>query len=155
MRNANAVPIGATPQHQKLESFVGRWRTEGRVLLPTGDEPIEISGTDTYEWLPGGHFMLHWVDVSIGDDKVHNLEVIGYEEEHDRYPTRFFDHRGDSGGYVATESGGVWRFATEGARATLVIDRSGDRMDAKWERMDADGLWQPWMEMTLIRAESS
>jgi hypothetical protein len=152
-RNLNRNISGATPDHQKLDALLGRWHTRGRVLTPSLEVHIEIVGTDTYEWLPGGRFLLHWVDVSIGDDKVDNLEVIGYDEENNRYPTRFFDHQGNSGIYMATESDGNWRFATEGARATLMVDPSGDRMEAKWERVDESGSWQPWMEIDFTRAD--
>ena len=34
----------------RLGALVGRWRTDGRVLI---GEPLAVTGTDTYEWPPG------------------------------------------------------------------------------------------------------
>jgi hypothetical protein len=144
---------GATKEHQRLDALVGQWRTGGRVVASNLGDEVDITGSDSYEWLPGGHFLLHTVNVSIGDEKVYNLEVIGYDPATQRYPTRFFDHQGNSGTYVATISNGVWTFSTEGARAMLVIDPAGSRMYAKWEKLDEDGAWQPWMEMEFTKVE--
>jgi len=53
---------------------VGRWRSEGPVV---GEVPVPITGTDIYEWLPGGFFLLHHVDVVIGEQAVRAIELIG------------------------------------------------------------------------------
>lgn len=138
-RQDSANFSGATPEHRQLDALAGHWHTRGRVVASSPEEEIEIRGNDSYEWLPGGYFMLHRVAVSIGEEEVHNLEVIGYDPASDCYPTRFYDHQGNSGTYIATVSDGVWTFATEGARATFELDPSGERMQAKWERMEDGG----------------
>ena len=55
-------------------ALVGRWRSEGPVV---GEVPVPITGTDIYEWLPGGFFLLHHVDVVIGEQAVRAIELIG------------------------------------------------------------------------------
>ena len=55
-------------------ALVGRWRSEGPVV---GEVPVPITGTDIYEWLPGGFFLLHHVDVVIGEQAVPAIELIG------------------------------------------------------------------------------
>jgi len=42
-----------------------------------GEVPVPITGTDIYEWLPGGFFLLHRVDVVIGEQAVRAIELIG------------------------------------------------------------------------------
>ncbi|GAB3477021.1 DUF1579 family protein [Amycolatopsis cihanbeyliensis] len=62
---------------RRLEAVVGRWRSKGRTV-PTETEPsIEISGTDTYEWLDGGFFLVHHVDVRLGGERYRAIELIG------------------------------------------------------------------------------
>jgi hypothetical protein len=39
---------------------------------------------DTYEWLPGGFFLLHRVDGLMGDEPVQAVEIIGYEASSER-----------------------------------------------------------------------
>jgi hypothetical protein len=48
-----------SPQVRRLGALVGRWRSEGHIV---GDPPAPITGTDTYEWLAGGFFLVHHVD---------------------------------------------------------------------------------------------
>ena len=58
----------------RLRTIAGRWQTSGHVI----DEPtIPVAGTDTYEVLPGGYFLLHHVDVTVGDKPVRAIEIIG------------------------------------------------------------------------------
>jgi hypothetical protein len=61
-----------SPQTQRLDALVGRWRSGGHIV---GDAPVPITGTDIYEWLPGGFFLVHHVDVKIGQQQVQALEI--------------------------------------------------------------------------------
>jgi hypothetical protein len=55
------------PETQRLGALVGRWRSRGHVVA---DPPVPIVGTDIYELLPGGFFLIHHVDVVVGQQKV-------------------------------------------------------------------------------------
>jgi hypothetical protein len=162
-RNSATAP---SPQTQRLGALVGRWRSEGRIV---GDDPVPITGTDIYEWLPGGFFLVHHVDVEIGDQQVQAIELIGeYDPATDSFTGRAYDNQGNVTVMRASvDEQGVWRFtgggdvaavarpAAAGAggavRSTLTVsaDRSG--MTARWERSDDDTTWQPWMDMTFTR----
>ncbi len=60
--------------HLQLEAIVGRWRTERQALAV---EPLRVFSPDTYELLAGGHFLVHHVDVVVGDQAVVAIELIG------------------------------------------------------------------------------
>jgi Protein of unknown function (DUF1579) len=154
------------PQLQRLSALVGWWRSEGRIL---GDPAVPISGTDVYEWLPGGFFLLHRVDVVIGQQKLQALELIGpYDPATDAFTARAYDNLGNvTLMHAKVDEQGVWRFtggddvaplaralSAEGGdavRSTLTVsaDRSG--MTARWERRDHGAGWRPWMDMTFTR----
>jgi hypothetical protein len=51
---------------------MGRWRTSGSVVNKSGVTAM-IAGTDTYKWLPGGHWIVHEADVMIGDQVTQSL----------------------------------------------------------------------------------
>lgn len=84
-------------QRSNLEAFIGKWRTSGEVVATATTSPIEIKGHDTYQWLAGGFFVIHKVDVLMGNDHEESLEIIGYDKVTDTYPMHFFDNRGNSG----------------------------------------------------------
>jgi hypothetical protein len=82
-----------SPELQRLGALVGRWRSEGHIV---GDPAVPITGTDSYEWLPGGFFLLHHVDVMIGDQQVQALELIGeHDPAIDSYTARAYDNLGN------------------------------------------------------------
>jgi Protein of unknown function (DUF1579) len=161
----NSAPT-PSPETQRLGALVGRWRTEGHLV---GDPPVPITGTDIYQWLPGGFFLVHHVDVLLGQQRVQALELIGsYDPATDTFLARAYDNLGDVTVMQARVDGqGVWRFtgggdvapvarpptaeASGAVRSTLTItaDRSG--MTARWERSDDGVSWQPWMEVSFTR----
>jgi hypothetical protein len=152
--------------HSRLGALVGRWRSEGHIV---GDPPVPITGTDTYEWLAGGFFLVHHVDVVVGDQPVQAIEIIGeHDPSTDSLTARAFDNEGRVTVMRASvDEDGVWRF-TGGAdvaaaaqptaadprgavRSTLMVSADGTGMTARWERSDDGATWQPWMSMTFTR----
>jgi Protein of unknown function (DUF1579) len=152
--------------HSRLGALVGRWRSEGHIV---GDPAVPITGTDTYEWLAGGFFLVHHVDVLVGDQPVQAIEIIGeHDPGTDSFTARAYDNEGRVTVMRASVGeDGVWRFtggadvaaaaqptaaAPRGAvRSTLTVSADGTGMTARWERSDDGATWQPWMDMTFTR----
>lgn len=144
----------ATTAMARLDVLTGTWRSRGRILPGGSDSGVEISGTDRYEWLGDG-FLVHWVDVHMGSEKIEVIEVIGgYDASTQTYPMRSFDNHGN---FVTMHAGvsddGVWTFADETTRATLKIGSDGRTMSATWERCDDGSTWTHWMDMTFTKIE--
>jgi Protein of unknown function (DUF1579) len=151
---------------QRLGALVGRWRSEGHIV---GESPVPITGTDTYEWLPGGFFLVHHVDVMVGDHPVQAIEIIGeHDPATDEFTARAFDNEGNVTIMRArVDNRGIWTFtggadvasaaqpteanSTGVVRSTLAISADRNTMTAKWERSDDGTTWLPWMDMTFTR----
>jgi hypothetical protein len=164
-RYHNSAPT-PSPETQRLGALVGRWRSEGHIV---GDAAVPITGTDIYEWLPGGFFLIHHVDVMVGEQKVQAIEIIGeYDPATDSYIGRAYDNQGNITVMRArVDDNGVWTFtgggdvapvarpssadATGAVRSTLTVSADSSSMTAKWERRDDGSGWQPWMDMTFTR----
>lgn len=140
------------PEHTRLDVFVGTWTTRGRTTEGPDAPATEIVGTDAYEWFPGGFFLVHRVDVRMGDEHVDAIELIGYDAASEMYPM----HAYDNGGGIVTMQGsvdaaGTWTFATETERAMVVFGPDGRTMTAHWERTSDGSGWKPWMEVDFTR----
>jgi len=134
-----------------LEPLIGTWTSSGRTVERPGEPSIELEGSDVYEWLPGGKFVVHHVDVRMGGEQVDVLEMIG-ERDGEALLMRSFDRHGGTALMRATVDGaGVWTFAGPTERATLVVAEDGESMSARWERA-RDGSWEHWMDMWFRRA---
>jgi hypothetical protein len=139
------------PQQQRLGVFVGKWTTRGRTKATPSAPAADIVGTDTYEWLEGGFFLVHRVNVRIGAQHVKGLEIIAYDASNEIYRTHAFDSQGHYATYQATVHDGAWTFMGKLERAAVVPSDAGDAMTIRWER-STDGLsWLPWMDMTLTK----
>jgi Protein of unknown function (DUF1579) len=86
--------VARAPQTERLEVLVGRWNSAGRTVPGPSEPAIRITGTDTYEWLAGGFFLVHRVDVRMGDEKVEVIELID-DPSDSSYPMRSFDRQGN------------------------------------------------------------
>jgi hypothetical protein len=152
---------------ERLHAIAGRWDTSGHVI---GEPHIPVVGTDIYDVLAGGYFLVHHVDVTVGDQPVRAIEVIGEPDAAGGgYLARSFDSDGNAELMrVTIDEDGVFHFAggpdiarpaqptdalTARVRSTLTV--AGDRrsMTALWERSE-DGInWHPWMDISFTRSD--
>lgn len=155
--NDNSQTATPTPSAalKQLDAIIGRWQSEGETVATESEPSFQIRGTDIYEWMPGGFFMIHHVDVKMGEEQVNSIELIGgNEEEHGGLPMRSFDNRGNfSVMYATVDSDGIWTFADESTRAHLTVSDHRQTMVAHWERSEDGSNWQPWMEMRFTKME--
>jgi hypothetical protein len=138
------------PALQFLNPLIGTWKTEGEIL---GNPATKIQGTDQYEWVSGGFFVLHRVDVWMGDDKVETIELIGgFDAETGTFPMRSFDNQGNFTTMQArVEPDSVFIIEGDGIRSILTIAKDGQSMTARWEQ-SKDGLnWKPWLDMKFTK----
>lgn len=142
-----------TNEYKELDKFAGRWHTEGKIPAANTSPEIKISGTDTYEWLPGRFFLLHKVDVFVGDDKNEAVEVIGFDTLSGKYTMQHYDNKGHSGFMAATCDEGVWRFWGESLRFTGGFKNEDREFSGIWEQ-SADGeSWSHFMDIRLTKAD--
>ena len=49
---------------KRLHAIAGHWQTSGHLIR---EPETLVIGTDTYDVLPGGYFLVHHVDVTVGN----------------------------------------------------------------------------------------
>lgn len=142
----------ATPDLERLNPFVGIWETEGEVKAgPTG-KPVKFQASDTYEWLPGGHFLLHRFDADMPDGRVQGIEVLGYSREDGCFSQHSFDNSGKVSVMQARVEKDTWTFVGEGVRFTGSFQDNGKVFAGLWElRSEEDAAWRPWMDVRLTK----
>lgn len=134
-----------------LSSVIGNWMSSGTTIGSPTAPAVTIEGTDTYAWLLGGAYVLHTVDVYMGNERVRAVEVIGgLDDASGTFPMRSFDGEGAYSEMQASTSDNGYAFEGEEIRADLTVDPGGNKMSARWERLDGDG-WVHWMDMTFTR----
>jgi len=152
---------------RRLHAIAGRWQTSGYVI----DEPdLPVIGIDNYEVLPGGYFVVHYVDVFVGDRNVQAVELIGEPDMvSGGFLARSFDNEGNTEVMrVTIDDDGVFHFVggaevvpaaqptdapTARVRSTLTIAQDGQSMNALWERSEDGSNWERWMDISFTRKD--
>ena len=138
-------------EYMNLNRFAGRWNTAGRIFQTEDTPEIKISGTDTYEWLPGNFFLLHTTDVLLGDERNYTLEIIGFDPSLDQYTMQYYDNYGDTGFMVAAVEGNTWTFVGGTLRFKGGFNNDNLQFSGVWEQ-SSDGVeWKEFMEILLIK----
>ena len=136
-----------TAAHRRLDIFVGKWRATGDSYADgqEADDPlasaVRWTSDETYEWLPGGFFLLHRFDAMAGKRVFKGTEIIGFEEARGGYFSRFFDNAGNHPEYLITVQANVWTFSEPATRATVTESDDGQRMTFKWEWRNGGSNW--------------
>jgi hypothetical protein len=145
------------PEHQRLNAFLGNWKTDGQTVGDGSAPAAPIRSSDVYEWLPGHFFLVHHWDGHVGETEVHGIEIIGYDPKRGAYQTHFFDSEGNSGSEDLSVHDRTWTWVgkqvmgSDWHRCTSVVSDDGDTMRAKHERSNDGVSWTPWMDVTLRR----
>lgn len=136
-----------------LSFLIGSWRTDGEVLKTSKSQKIKIKGTDSYEWVLGGSFILHRVNVMMGEVKTEVMELIGeYDEVNNTYQMRAFDNTGAfSTMQASVNSEGTLLITGDKMQSKLTVANDGKSMNARWEISEDGKIWMPWMHLTLAK----
>lgn len=101
------------PELRKFDMFSGTWNIEGQaqasVFAPAGKQ----TSVETYEWMPGGFFMVHHWDAKQGSAEFKGMEVLGYDTRNKVYTSKLFDSAGDAGSWKAMLQGNTWAWTGE------------------------------------------
>jgi hypothetical protein len=132
--------------------FIGIWNTCGEVFETDQAPATTLSATDTYRWLPGGHFIAHDVDARFGTDIARATEIMGFDLRAKKYVARSFDDKGVAEIFDIALSGTHWRIAGESTRFDGKFDSTGNKLTGIWELKRKRRGWQPWIALELSRA---
>jgi hypothetical protein len=140
-----------SPSHKRLGVFVGKWMNEGFTVEGPESPSVKILTSDVYEWMPGGFFVLHTAYGRVGDVDVGGTEILGYDEESQRYFSRFFDSAGVVHEDALSVDGDSWTWRGRTTGCTAVFTDGGRVQTAHHVRLDATGNWVPSMEVVLTK----
>lgn len=141
----------STVEHNQLSKFVGHWSTEGKIPATNSSSEIKISGTDTYEWLPGEFFLLHKAHVLIGEEKSETYEVIGFDKHLGKYTMQHYDNKGNSGFMTASYKNQIWEFLGENLKFTGGFKKENNEFSGIWEQSEDGNNWTHFMDIKLTK----
>jgi hypothetical protein len=146
----SAPPV---PDLERLNVFIGRWLTEGETVAEPGTPAAPVVASDVYQWVPGGHFIMHPAYGRIGSVAVGGLEIIGYDASTGQFQTHFFDCDGNTSRETLSYRDGVWTWQGSRVRCRGVFSDGGRTLTAHHERSNDGEHWRPSMTVTLRKID--
>jgi hypothetical protein len=112
---------GPHPALRKLERFVGSWTMTGRTLDSDTDN---VHAKASFEWLPGGHFLVQRFEADFMGMEIKSLELIGYDAATDTYPSTVFSNMA---GMPLP-----YRWTLDGEELTISAEAMGSTFRGRW-----------------------
>ncbi|MEH3114174.1 hypothetical protein [Pedobacter terrae] len=126
-----------------LNPYIGKWKTEG--LTKSGDV---IVGTDTYEWVDGGFFLKHQVDVKFGNKTIRSLEITHYDDMEDVFRSQSFGNEGCISIATLRIYDDIILIFADAKRFNGNFKTH--TIEGKWEQFDGRN-WVQWMDVKLTK----
>jgi Protein of unknown function (DUF1579) len=137
------------PEHRRLELFVGNWDTEGTIKVNPSGPGVKFQAVDSYEWVPGGFFLLHRWDAHMPDGRTQGIEVIGYDSAKGTYTVRSFDSAGNTDIMTGSVASDTWTFEGKSLRFRGGFRDGGNTLAGIWEQRSDDGA--PWVYLMDVK----
>ena len=136
-----------------LDVFVGVWNTTGTLHASAESPAAQLVATDSYEWLPGRHFLLHRVDARIGDTVSRSIEIVEWNAERGSLLSRSYDDQGATDEFTCSLEGQRWQITGKKLRFRGRFSDDERRLSGLWEMLGDNEQWSPWMDIELNRAD--
>ena len=132
--NANSEapkqPPTPNPALRRLEKLVGTWDLKGRTPDSKDDN---ITGWNTFEWMPGGFFLKSSGEITFRGVKIQSLEIIAYDPASQTFPSSVYTNM--SGAvlpYVWDVQGNTVTHWMDAAKYTGTLSDDGKTLTGGW-----------------------
>jgi uncharacterized protein DUF1579 len=152
----------AAPGLEALRPLVGKWHTEGQQLDgPLGPQSPFVA-VETFEWLDGGHFLIHRLDGKFGQKPAACIELWGRNEAGELFAQTFYND-GNTNSWQVKEAGhalilsGNWSKGSGTPyqlRYTANVIEEGNTLESKWEQSSDGQVWTTFMQTRATKAQS-
>jgi hypothetical protein len=158
---SHAASIDCAPGLEALWPLVGKWHTEGAQIEGPLGPASPFVAVETFEWLDGGHFLVHRLDGHFGKQPAACIEIIG-KDAAGLYAQTFYND-GNVSRWRLAERGrqlvmsGTWPNPSQEPfqiRYTMTLTDLGNTLEGKWEysRSPKDQEFHTFLEARATKA---
>ncbi len=132
-----------------FKRLIGNWMTEGTILNETSHS--KIAGTDSYEFILDGNYILHKADVMMGDERSETFEIIEVDQSNGKGKMYYYNSKGERG--VMTASLAENNFLIEGDKIKFegVLHDDDTKVIGKWYMQTEQDEWVDFIDLKLTK----
>jgi len=140
-------------ENTDFKKLIGKWKTNGRILKTDKNPELKITGTDTYEAILGGFFILHTADVLMGNEKSQTYEIIGLDKTNAQLILQHYNNQGSSGKMTGTLKNGELKLNGDGLRFKGQFSDNDNQIIGTWEKLTNQKKWVEFLKMNFTKTE--
>jgi hypothetical protein len=149
------------PGLSALEPLVGKWHTEGQQYEGPLGPAAPFVAVETFDWLDGGHFLIHHLDGRFGRQPAACVEIMGKNDAGQLFAQTYYND-GNTNTWRLEESGhalvlsGTWSKGSGEAfevRYTATFVEAGNSIEGKWEQSRDGQNWHTFMVTRATKAQ--
>lgn len=138
-------------ENSNFKRLIGKWNSEGRILTNKNDSESKITGTDSYEFILNGNFILHKADVLMGNVRSKTFEIIALENSNEKVKMQYFNSDGENGIMFGFLNGNDFRIESENLKFKGTISNNNSLITGIWQQFSEDHNWLDFLEMKLSK----
>lgn len=138
-------------ENSDFKRLIGKWNTEGRILTNQNDSESKIIGTDSYEFILNGNFILHKANVLMGNTKSETYEIIALENSNEKIKMQYFNSDGENGIMVGFLKENDFRIESENLKFKGTISNDNTLITGIWQQLSEENNWLDFLEMKLSK----
>lgn len=149
------------PGLEALNPLVGKWHTEGQQYAGPFGPASPFVAVETFEWLDGGHFLIHRLEGKFGRTASACVEIFGRDAQGLFAQAFYNDGNAQSWRVTGIDKGvlltGSWSKApneTCQVRYTARVIEEGNTIAGTWEHSPDGASWQPFLELRSTKAQA-
>lgn len=128
-----------------FKRLIGIWKTSGEIVK---DNSI-LDGTDSYEFILDGNFILHKANVKMGKEKSETVELISIDHSSAKASMQYFNSKGERGLMSASLTGNDFRIEGEGLKFIGTINEEDTELTGKWYLQAENQDWTEFINLKL------
>ena len=138
-QNPNAFP---QDEMKLLAMLAGKWKLCGTESTPSGIAPFNISGTENYHWVPGGHFLSGEWSMIFGSETYKGVSILGFHPIKKHLYLTNFDDAGYVRHYKIKVCENSWSITGNRERISIAFAADGQSFTEKREISTDNENWK-------------
>lgn len=151
----------AAPGLEGLRPFVGKWHTEGQQLEGPLGSASPFVAVETFEWLEGGHFLIHRLEGRFGQRPTASIQLFGLNDETELFAQSFYNDGNTNTWQVKADGhqlvlNGAWSKGQGPSfrlRYRARVIEEGNTLESTWEQSGDGDNWTIFMETRATKAQ--
>ncbi|MEO5684072.1 MAG: hypothetical protein ABIQ88_15625 [Chitinophagaceae bacterium] len=139
----------ANIETSNFKRLIGVWKTEGTIT--TEKENLKLTGTDSYEFILDGNYILHKAAVKMGSENSGTFEIIELDNAADSAKMQYFNSKGESGCMVSTLVKNDFVIQGDKIKFEGSINDNNTKISGHWYLQKEIDTWTGFIDLILVK----